>query len=237
MLLGLHAIGSAFRQVLTHVTASLLANVLATLLSAPIIIAVGAVAYGTRSLSLLPLGVALLAGILPNPGAAGLHAVAREFSTSGYATFSEHWNGLRAYFWPALRAWLVSLVVTTLIAANVVFYVRSVGSSSKVLRVLAPELLFAWLLVLLVWLAIHLYVFPLIIIQDVKSLRLIYRNAFMMGLARPGATACVVAIWVTLLLLGSVTGLLTFVGLALCAAIQHNATAKLLPTFRLRAAS
>ena len=237
MLLGLHAIGSAFRQVFTHLTASLLANILATLLSAPIIIAVGAAAYGTRSLSLVPLGVALLTGILPNPCAAGLQAVAREFSTSGYATFSEHWSGLRAYFWPAAKAWLVSLVITTLIVANVVFYVRSVGSSSAVLRMLAPELLFAWLLVLLLWLAIHLYVFPLILAQDVKRLRLVYRNAFMMLFARPGTTACVASVWVVLLLLGSATGIMTFIGLALCAAIQHNIMAKLLPTFRLRAAS
>jgi uncharacterized membrane protein YesL len=234
---GLRAIGSAFRQVLTHATASLLANVMATLLSAPIILTVGAVAYGTRSLSLIPLGVALLVGVLPNPCAAGLHAVTREFAASGYATFSDHWAGLRAYFFPALKAWLLSLAVTALIVANLVFYVRALGTGSGIVRSVSPGLLFAWLLVFVVWIAIHLYVFPLIVVQEVKSLRLVYRNAFMMALARPGVTACVVPIWIALLLLCSATGLVTFIGLVLCAAIQHTTTARLLPTFRLRAAS
>jgi hypothetical protein len=237
VLLGLRAIGSAFRQVITHVTASLLANIVAALLSTPIILVVGAFAYGSRSLSLIPLGVALLVGVLPNPCAAGVHAVTREFSTSGYATLSEHWTGLRAYFFPALRAWLLSLVVTILIGANLVFYVRVLGSASGVLHAFAPGLLFAWLLVFVVWMALHLYVFPLIVVQDTKSLRLVYRNAFMMTVARPGVTACVVPIWIVLLLLCSSTGLITFIGLTICAAIQQSTVHKLLPTFTLRAVS
>lgn len=237
MLLGLRAIGSAFRQILTHVTASLLANVMAAVLSAPIILAVGAVAYGTQSLSLIPLGVALLVVVLPNPCAAGLHAVAREFATSGYATFSEHWTGLRAYFYPALKAWLLSLAITALIVANLVFYVRALGTATGIVHAISPGLLFAWVLVFVVWIAIHLYVFPLILIQNVKSLRLVYRNAFMMVFARPGVTACVAPIWIVMILLSSTTGLVTFIGLVLCAAIQHTTAERLLPTFRLQAAS
>jgi uncharacterized membrane protein YesL len=237
VLLGLRAIGSAFRQILTHVTASLLANIMAALLSAPLILVVSAVAYGSRSLSLIPLGIALLVGVLPNPCTAGLHAVVEEFATAGYATFGEHWVGLRAYFAPALKAWLLSLAVTALIIANLVFYIRSLGDTSGVLHAVAPGLLFAWALVFVFWIALHLYVFPLIVIQEVKTLRLVYRNAFMMVLARPGVTACVVPIWLVLLLLCSTTGLISFIGLTLCAGIQHTTAARLLPTFRLSAAS
>ena len=237
MLFGPRAIGSAFRQVLTHITASLLANVMATLLSAPLIFVVGALAYGSRSLSIIPLGVALLVGVLPNPCTAGLHAVAEEFATTGYATFSEHWDGLRAYFVPALKAWLFSLVVTTLIVANLVFYIRAIGTTSGVLHSVSPGLLLAWALVFVFWIALHLYFFPLIVVQEVKNLRLVYRNAFMMVLARPGVTGCVVPIWLALLLVCSTTGLISFIGLVLCAGIQHTTTARLLPTFQLRAAS
>lgn len=237
MLLGLRAIGSAFRQILTHISASLLANVMASLLSAPVIFLVGAVAYGSHSLSVIPLGVALLVGVLPNPCTAGLHAVMEEFATSGYATFSEHWDGLRAYFVPALRAWILSTVITALIVANLVFYVRAIGTASGILHSVSPGLLFAWALVFVFWIALHLYVFPLIVVQEVKSLRLVYRNAFMMVLARPGVASCVVPVWLVLLLVCSTTGLISFIGLALCAGIQHTTTARLLPTFRLRAAS
>ena len=237
MLFGLRAIGSAFRQILTHITASLLANVMASLLSAPVILIVGAVAYSSRSLSIIPLGVALLVGVLPNPCTAGLHSVAEEFATVGYATFSDHWVGLRAYFVPALKTWILSLGVTSLIVANLVFYVREIGGASGILHSVAPGLLLAWMVVFVFWIALHLYVFPLLVVQEVKSLRLVYRNAFMMVLARPGVTACVVPIWLVLLLVCSTTGLISFIGLTLCAGIQHTTAARLLPTFRLQAAS
>lgn len=209
----------------------------AILLSVPIILVVGAVAFGTRSLSLIPLGVTLLVGILPCPGTAGVQVVTREFATSGYATVAEHWAGFRSCFVPACKVWLLSLFVTALIGGNVVFYLRVLGGAAGPLRSAAPGLLLAWILILAFWLALHLYVYPLIILQEVKSVRLVYRNAFMMAVARPGVTALVGPLWIALLLLGSTTGLVTFIGLALGAAIQQNCVARLLPTFRLRAAS
>ncbi len=237
MLVGLRVLGSAFRQVLTHITASVLSNLVGTALSTPIIVLIGAAAYGTHSLSLIPLGVALLIGILPNPCAAGVHAVTQEFATSGYSTLSEHWTGFRHYFYPALRMWLLSVTVTALILANIVFYVRELGGGSGLLRSIAPGLSLAWGLVLIVWLSIHLHVFPLLMVQEVKGPWHVYRNAALMTLARPGVSLSIVPIWIFLLLLCATTGLATFIGLSICSAIQHTATSRLLPTFRLREAS
>jgi uncharacterized membrane protein YesL len=237
VLLGLRVVGSAFRQVLTHVTASVFSNLFAAVLSLPIVLIAGVGAYASRSFSLIPLGVAMLAGVLPNPFAAGLHTVAQELATAGYATFGEHWTGLRQHFLPALKTWLVSLAITVLILANIVFYLRELGSGAGVVGSVAPGLVLVWGIVFLLWIAIHLYVFPLLLLQEVKSVRLVYRNAFMMALARPAVTACVAAIWVILLLLFSTTGLITFIGFAICCAIQHTVASRLLPTFRLQAAS
>jgi hypothetical protein len=237
MLLGLRAVGSALAQVLTHVTASLLANLLATVLSIPIVVAIGALAYGTHSFSLVPLGVALLVGVLPNPCTAGVQVVAREHAAGSYMTFREHWEGFRRYARPATVAWLASLAISALLLANLAFYAHAVGSATGALGALAMPLFLVWLLLFVYWLAMHLFVFPLLMLQEEKSIRLVYRNAFLMTFARPSVLAVVVPIWVAVLLISSATGLVTFIGLTFSASIQHNATAKLLPTFRLSPAS
>lgn len=207
---------------------------MASLLVAPLVVVVGAAAFGTQSFSLVPLGVALLVGILPNPCTAGVQAVEHEIAAGEMVTVHDHWSGLRLYARPAAVAWLVSFAVTAVIVGNAAFYLHIAASSSGLLRLLAPPLLLAWLLVFVVWMSMHLYIFPLLIQQETKSLRLVYRNAALMTIARPSTTMVIMLIWVLLLLLSSITGLVTFIGLALSASIQQNATARLLPTFKLR---
>lgn len=231
MVLGLRTIGAAFGQVLTHVSASLLSNLVAVALAVPLVFGIGAVAFGTRSFSLVPLGVALLVGILPNPCTAGVQAVAHELAAGGDVSFRDHWRGFKRYGRPAALAWLASLLVTAVILGNLAFYARAVGSGTGALHAIAPVLFLVWLIPCTLWVAMHLYVFPLLIEQDVKSIRLVYRNAALMALARPLTLLAVLPIWLFLLLVSSTTGLVTFIGLALSAAIQHNVTARLLPTF------
>lgn len=235
MLLGLRALGSALAQVLTHVTASIFGNLIALVLSIPLLLLVGVLAFSARSFSLIPLGVAFLLGVLPNPACAGLQFVARKLTTGDFVTIQDQWAGLRNYAPMAAAAWLISLAVSALILANIVFYVRSMGAGASLLHAVALPLLLLWLLLLIFWISIHLYLFPLLIAQEVKSLRLLYKNAALMVIARPSATLLVAPLWLAILLLCSATGLATFIGLALTTAIQQNATAKLLPTFRLQA--
>jgi hypothetical protein len=234
--IGLRAVGSALAQVLTHVSASLLSNLLVTLLSVPLIVALGVVAFGTRSFSLVPLGVVLLIGVLPNPCAAGMHSVVHTLAAGEFVTFKVHWDGLRRYAGPAAVAWLFSVAVTAILLANLAFYARAAGSGTGTLRSLALPLFLGWLALFIAWLSLHLYVFPLLIEQEVKSIRLVYRNAALMALARPSVLIVVVPLWVSLLVVASTTGLATFLGLALGASIQHNIAAKLLPSFKLRKA-
>jgi uncharacterized membrane protein YesL len=228
----LRVIGAAITQVLTHVSASLLANLVGAALSAPLVVVLGIVAFGTQSFSLVPLGVALLVGVLPNPAMAGVQTVAHELATEGFVTFHDHWEGVQRYARPAARLWLVSLAGTALILGNLAFYAHAVGTNGGVLRVVAPPLFLVWLLVGVWWISMHLYVFPMLIKQEVKTVRLVYRNAALMTFARPSMSIVVTPIWVLLLLVSSTTGLATFIGLALCASIQQNATARMLPMFR-----
>ena len=233
MLLGLRVVGSALAQVLTHVTASLLGNLVAFLLSIPLLVLVGIVAFGTRSFSLIPLGVAFLVGVLPNPCIAGVQLVAHKLATADYVNAGDQWAGLRSYALPAAGFWLLSLAVSVLMLANIAFYARSMGTSSSIPHAVSLPLLLLWVLLFAFWISIQLYIFPLLIAQEVKSMRLIYKNATLMVIARPSVNAVVIPVWLAVLLFSSATGLATFIGLALGAAIQQNAAAKLLPTFRM----
>jgi hypothetical protein len=193
-------------------------------LSVPILVLVGIVSYATRSFSLIPLGVVLLIGILPNPGSAGLQALARELANREILTMGDQWRGLRHYWLLALRMWLLSSLVCTILVANATFYSRATFFGAGLVDFVA-------LYLLLVWLAAHLYVYPLIVEQQDKSVLLIYRNALLMAVSRPLFTLVVFLIWIAVLAVAAATGLATVAGLALGAAIQQNAAARILPTF------
>jgi hypothetical protein len=231
---GLRAVGSALAQTFTHFSSMLLANLLAMALSIPLILLIGIAAFGTRSLSLIPIGVALLIGVLPNPCAAGVQVIAHQLANDDQLTFKGHWSGLRQYAGLAASAWAVSLAVSAIILANAAFYAYSIGHATGLLHTLSIPLFLIWSLLFLGLVSIHLFVYPLLIEQEVKSIWLVYRNASLMALARPSVMTVVVPLWILVLVLSSATGLATFIGLAIAAAIQQNTTAKLLPTFNMR---
>jgi hypothetical protein len=223
---GLRSVGAALRQVSAHFAASVVANIAVTVLSLPVLFVLGIVAFGAGSASTIALGVAVIIGVLPNPMMCGLQLLARELAHGEIIMFSDQWDGLRQYWAVALRAWLVSLPVTGLLVANIVFY-----ASGPLPRVLAAPLTLIWLYLLFFWLTMHLYIFPLLMEQEVQRVLLAYRNALVIVVSRPGFTLGVVPVWLALLLLSSVTGLAAIIGFAVGAAIQQNATARLLPTF------
>ena len=204
----------------------MVANVVAVVLALPLLIVLGLVSYGAGSFAGLSLGIALLVGVLPNPVMSGLQFVARELANGDIVMLSDQWDGFRRYWAITLRAWLLSVAVTIVIVANITFY-----ASAGLPPLLSVPLRLAWLYVLLLWLAIHLYVFPLLLEQEVKRIVLAYRNALVMTVSRPGFAVVVAPLWLLLLSLASATGLVTIIGLALGAAIQQTAAARLLPTF------
>lgn len=233
MILALRAVGSAIAQIYSHVTVFLVGNVIAIILSIPLLLLLGVLGWVTRSFSIIPLGIAFLIGVLPNPCTGGMQFVAHELAGRQYITWRDYLEGLQRYFQAALMLWLVSLGVSVVIIGNVVFCLSALGNGVSLPHPIALPLLTVWLMIFAVWVSAHLYVFPLLLEQEIKKTMLVYRNALLMVLARPRATIVIVPIWLALLLLTSATGLATIIGLGLSAAIQQNATAKLLPTFQM----
>jgi hypothetical protein len=226
---GLRAVGSASSQVFSHLTLSFGSNLLAMLFSLPIVLAVVVVAFIAHSLSLVPLGIALLVGALPNPACMGLQTLARGLARGEPTDFGEQWRGLRAYWRVGLRAWLIAATTTVICALNLWFYATQAANPASDLHAVAAPLFVVWTLFLLFWLGINLYVAPLLLAQVEPRALLAYRNAAVILLSRPAASWTVILIWLGALVFTSATALATIIGLALAACIQQNALRLLLP--------
>lgn len=222
MRLGFRAVGSACRQVFSHLTLSFGCNVVAMLFSLPIVLAVVVLAFAVHSVSILPLGIAVFVGVLPNPACLGLQTITRELASGYGAEFGEQWQAFRTYWRVGVRAWLIGATVTTILSLNALFYATQITNSASRLHAVAAPLFLVWVLLLLFWLGIHLYVSPLLLAQAEPRALLAYRNAVVMMLSRPVASWVVIVVWLGVLVVSSATALASVIGLALAASIQQN---------------
>jgi uncharacterized membrane protein YesL len=188
-----------------------------------LILLISAAAVHLQSLTFGTTVIVVAIAVLPNPATAGVQYVTHELARGEAVFLSDQWDGLRRFSALALRAWLLSLLVTVVILANIALYLRAHFP-------LALPLALIWLYILVVWLAALVYVYPLIVEQRVRRVLLVYRNAFIMAASRPMFTIVTLLLWLAVLLLTAGTTGIVVVGLAIGAAIQQNAAAALLPT-------
>jgi uncharacterized membrane protein YesL len=228
--IALRVIGSSFRQVAGRFEKMLTANLIAAITGLPVYAVAGVLAYFANELTVGTILTAILLGVLPYPGAAGLQAMAREMAAGEMLLMPGPIEGLRQYWKPALRVWLVAVPITAILFFNVFFYAHVSFPLASLAEIAA-------LYALAVWLAAHVYVYPLLLEQEVKRIRLIYRNAFIMVISHPVFTFQVVVAWLLILMICSASGIIVAIGLALAVAIQQNATARMIPTFRQQSAS
>jgi hypothetical protein len=206
---------------------SFIANVAAVVLALPLLLVLSFAAART-SMSLLPLGIVLLLGILPNPALAGLQSSARLLVRDGDTPFRAFTAGMKRYWWPAAILWACSLPVTAILLLNIAFYgglfTHDVPGGS-----FAGPIEAVWLAAFCFWVALHLYAFPLLLAQDRLGPMAVYRNAAVIVLRRPFYSFGVEVIWVAVLLFLSTTGLAAVFGLMLAALIQQVAFLHVLP--------
>jgi hypothetical protein len=205
-----------------------LVNVITLLYSVPLLAVALITGVLLRQLALTPLALALLLGILPNPLAAGLQHCARLAVRDEPFVLSDLQRGLQEYWRPALLLFVIGLVALLVILLNLSFYARVGGALSTVLALI-------WLYLLILWLAVHLYAYPLLFTVERptwrKAVLLVYRNALVLAVTRPVSTILVGAVWLFWLLLTSATGLMLLVGLVVAALIQQALLLRLLPTY------
>ena len=122
---------------------------------------------------------AILVALIPAPPiTAALYHVASHLAREKRIEFSYFWDGFKTYFW---RSWKISgllLVIGALLVFDVVFYLRSDKTLFSIIG-------FLGLWALAFWLAIQVYVYPLMVVQEDGSLKLILKNASLLTLAYP----------------------------------------------------
>lgn len=123
--------------------------------------------------------VLLLIALIPAPPAtAALYHVTSFIAREKRIEFNYFWQGFKAYFW---KSWVVAgvlLVIGAILVVDVFFYLRSSNTFFAIIGFLG-----IWALAL--WLAIQVYLFPLMVHQEEKRLGLILKNGGLLTLAYP----------------------------------------------------
>jgi hypothetical protein len=198
-------------------------NGLAIVLSAPLILLGLLIAFLVHQIPLVPLALALLLGIMPNPGAAGLQFCARQIARDEPVSTVDMRRALGAFWKPASALYAFSLVALILIAANVIFYA---ALNSPV----SPFLELIWVYLFVTWLMAQVYLYPMLLAVDRPSVPVIYRNSLVLAFRKPFSTMIVLVFWLFVLILCSATGLVIVLGLIVAAIMQQALLLRLLPT-------
>lgn len=133
--------------------------------------------------------------IIPGPPAtAGLYLVTNRIAKGERAGFDTFKEGFLTYFWRSLLVGLISAVLLFIFVTGFLFYLDPPPQFPQFLVLLSIVMLY----LMLTWLAMQLYLFPVLVEQEV-SLGILFRNALFIAFASPVYTL------VLLLLLGLCT--------------------------------
>ena len=159
--------------------------------------------------------------ILPAlPATAALFYAMNELAHERGAGFSKFFEGFRRYFWLSLKWGIPSVLIFVVLIYNIFFY-GQVGGQITVMPQLATVAQLMSVLMLIVFSAMQLYLFPLLLEQVEPSLKNAVRNSFLIFVRFPlhtfglliGVTALVLvstlmAQWLWIMITG---GLSTYV--------------------------
>lgn len=172
--------------------------------------------------------------IIPGPPAtAALYYVANRIASERSANFDLFKEGFRRYF---VRSWIISgisLLMLVIFVAGFFFYLGLPSQFPQWMQVLSVITLY----LLIAWLAMQLYLFPVLIEQNLR-LGLVFRNALYLAFASPLFTGVLLAALALIVLLcGLTTILLIMMAPALVAVITSMALQDRLAFFRAKAES
>jgi uncharacterized membrane protein YesL len=119
--------------------------------------------------------------VIPGPPAtAGLYLVANRLAKGERAGFDIFKEGFLTYFWRSLLVGLITAALLFLFVTGFLFYLDPPPQFPAFFTLLSIVMLY----LLLTWLAMQLYLFPVLVEQDVP-LKLIFRNALFIAFASP----------------------------------------------------
>jgi len=115
------------------------------------------------------------------PATAGLFHVVRRLTNldeSEQTTWRHFFEGFRYYWLKSWQLMAINLILGLVIVYGFIFYFNQTGS---ILRYVAIPVFYMMLL----WISMQLYLFPLLIEQKDKQIRLIFKNALVLALGNP----------------------------------------------------
>ena len=222
-MLVLRSLFASVVQVYTHISITLVSSLIALAADLPFLLLLAIFTVDVQLYTVIPACILLFLGVLPYPGSAAGQVIARELATSDLVVTSDAWRGFEGNWRIALRAWTVGAVVMVGLIANIVFYTHLASTSDP-----GPLSLVAFILsgvaigALTVWIVVHLYIYPLLLVMEQGSLLLVYRNALLLLAMYPVSSVVGAAIWVAWLALCAVTGVFFAGGFLVAATIQQN---------------
>lgn len=156
-------------------------------------------AYTFLAAGSVPLAaMAALLGILPaGPATAGLSYLSYRVSDGRAVKVGDFFSGMRTYAqigWLIVGVWVSGALI---IVFNIGFYIGTQG-------LVGGLLLGLWAYALLSWLALLLYSFPLILLQEQPDPRTMLRNAAVMVLSHPVFTIVTVLLMLLILVLSTI---------------------------------
>jgi len=177
----------------------------------------------------IPSATAWFVGIVTIPPVAitmaGMYYVTNRVAHGRTFHFADFVEGMRMFWWRSLLWLLANAVVVFLIIINLQFYASFQATWSVFVNGL-------WLAILVFWLAMQVYFWPLLIEQEQPKMLLSWRNCAYLILANPFYAFFVVSF--TIVLFGISVALmlpLIFVGMALVGLLGNNAVLTLLVKF------
>lgn len=189
-------IWAALRDVFDEFILLLGINVLWCLLSLPLLWVAYVLLIGGMT---LPASIVILLNVIPaGPATAALAHVAFRVSDGRATKIREYIGAIRSYArrgWIVLGLWTVGLLI---ILIDIGFYL-GVGN------LIGSIVLGLWLYLLVMWLAVLIYIFPLTALQEEFSLRGVARSAALMVIGRPIFTLVNMVLMLAVLVLSLVT--------------------------------
>jgi uncharacterized membrane protein YesL len=112
------------------------------------------------------------------PALGGLYAASLELARGNQAGWGEVWEGFKAHWWLSLRWGLLVLFGDFILLGNIWFYLNITQTWSVFALV-------AVIFLLVLWIAINQFSFPLLLLQEEKKILLAIRNGYVIVMRRP----------------------------------------------------
>jgi uncharacterized membrane protein YesL len=206
-------------------------NLLWLVLSIPLVVVVTGLLLVFRLENTIAFPIALLFAILaPNPASVGILTYANHLLNEEVVEFGLFWSGLRELWWRSLILSLIGVLGTAILGVNIYFYLNS---QVEVLHLFA----ILWIYGLIIWAMMLLYMGPLLVEQQNKSIRLILKNAFLLCVDNLPTTAVILIILIALSVASIlITLLVALVTGSFVAMVETKAVFAFLEKYRARAA-